>query len=48
MKISDVTILGQGDRVLYFKSDDKEYLFTSKIWSLLTEIKQIQKIRLHS
>ena len=29
MKISDVTILGQGDRALILNLDDKEYLFIS-------------------
>ena len=30
MKISDVTILGQGDRALILNLDDKEYLFEIK------------------
>ena len=41
MKISDVTILGQGDRALILNLDDKEYLFISgkNSGALLTEIK---------
>jgi flagellar biogenesis protein FliO len=41
MKISDVTVLGQGDRALILNLDDKEYLFISgkNSGALLTEIK---------
>ena len=41
MKVSDVTILGQGDRALILNLDDKEYLFISgkNSGALLTEIK---------
>jgi len=45
MKISDVTILGQGDRALILNLDDKEYLFISgkNSGALLTEIKTNSK-----
>ena len=41
MKVSDVTVLGQGDRALILNLDDKEYLFISgkNSGALLTEIK---------
>ena len=41
MRVSDVTILGQGDRALILNLDDKEYLFISgkNSGALLTEIK---------
>lgn len=41
MKVSEVTILGQGDRALILNLDDKDYLFISgkNSGSLLTEIK---------
>ena len=41
MKISDVTILGQGDRALILNLDEREYLFISgkNSGALLTEIK---------
>ena len=49
MKISDVTILGQGDRALILNLDDKEYLFISgkNSGALLTEIKTNSKIKPH-
>ena len=45
MKISDVTILGQGDRALILNLDDKEYLFISgkNSGAILTEIKTNSK-----
>ena len=41
MKVSEVTILGQGDRALILNLDDKDYLFISgkNSGSLITEIK---------
>ncbi len=41
MKVSEVTLLGQGDRALILNLDDKDYLFISgkNSGSLLTEIK---------
>lgn len=41
MRVSEVTILGQGDRALILNLDDKDYLFISgkNSGSLLTEIK---------
>ncbi len=41
MKVSEVTILGQGDRALILNLDNKDYLFISgkNSGSLLTEIK---------
>ena len=42
MTVSEVTILGQGDRALILKLDNKDYLFISgkNSGSLLTEIKK--------
>ena len=50
MKISDVTILGQGDRALILNLDDKEYLFISgkNSGALLTEIKTNTKNKTNS
>ena len=47
MKISDVTILGQGDRALILNLDEKEYLFISgkNSGALLTEIKTNTKTK---
>ena len=41
MRVSEVTILGQGDRALILNLDNKDYLFISgkNSGSLLTEIK---------
>ena len=41
MKVSEVTMLGQGDRALILNLDNKDYLFISgkNTGSLLTEIK---------
>ena len=41
MKVSEVTVLGQGDRALILNLDDKDYLFISgkNSGALLTEIK---------
>jgi len=41
MKVSDVTLLGQGDRALILSLDDKDFLFISgkNSGALLTEIK---------
>lgn len=41
MKVSEVTMLGQGDRALILNLDNKDYLFISgkNSGSLLTEIK---------
>ena len=41
MKVSDVTLLGQGDRALILNLDDKDFLFISgkNSGALLTEIK---------
>ena len=41
MKVSDVTILGQGDRALILNLDNKDFLFISgkNSGALLTEIK---------
>tara|TARA_B100001115_G_scaffold157252_1_gene129616 strand:- start:8 stop:274 length:267 start_codon:yes stop_codon:yes gene_type:complete len=42
MIVSEVTILGQGDRALILNLDDKEYLFISgkNSGALLTEVKK--------
>ena len=42
MKVSEVTLLGQGDRALILNLDNKDYLFISgkNSGSLLTEIKK--------
>ena len=47
MKVSEITILGQGDRALILNLDDKDYLFISgkNSGALLTEIKQNNKIK---
>ena len=41
MKVSDVTLLGQGDRALILKIDQKDFLFISgkNTGAILTEIK---------
>ena len=41
MKVSDVTLLGQGDRALILKIDEKDFLFISgkNSGAILTEIK---------
>ena len=47
MKISEVTILGQGDRALILSLDNKDYLFISgkNSGSLLTEIKNSSNVK---
>ena len=42
MKVSDVTLLGQGDRALILNIDNKDYLFISgkNSGAILTEIKK--------
>tara|TARA_Y100000589_G_C27067953_1_gene594126 strand:+ start:557 stop:823 length:267 start_codon:yes stop_codon:yes gene_type:complete len=47
MRVSEITILGQGDRALILNLDDKDYLFISgkNSGALLTEIKQNNKIK---
>lgn len=42
MKVSDVTLLGQGDRALILNIDNKDYLFISgkNTGAILTEIKK--------
>ena len=42
MKVSDVTLLGQGDRALILSIDNKDYLFISgkNTGAILTEIKK--------
>ena len=42
MKVSDITLLGQGDRALILNLDDKDFLFISgkNSGALLTEIKK--------
>tara|TARA_B100000989_G_scaffold128388_1_gene95328 strand:- start:3206 stop:3586 length:381 start_codon:yes stop_codon:yes gene_type:complete len=50
MKISDVTLLGQGDRALILNIDEKDFLFISgkNSGALLTEIKSINQFRGHA
>ncbi len=47
MKVSEVTVLGQGDRALILNLDDKDYLFISgkNSGSLLTEIKKSNNLK---
>ncbi|MBS91768.1 MAG: hypothetical protein CMM95_01765 [Rickettsiales bacterium] len=47
MKVSEVTMLGQGDRALILNLDEKDYLFISgkNSGALLTEIKNQNKIK---
>ena len=49
MKVSDVTLLGQGDRALILKIDEKDFLFISgkNSGAILTEIKNenVSKVR---
>ena len=49
MKVSEVTVLGQGDRALILNLDDKDYLFISgkNSGALLTEIKH-KNIKTHN
>ena len=44
MKVSEVTILGQGDRALILNLDDKDYLFISgkNSGALLTELRSVR------
>ena len=47
MKVSEVTLLGQGDRALILNLDDKDYLFISgkNSGALLTEIKSQSNLK---
>ena len=47
MKVSDVTLLGQGDRALILKIDEKDFLFISgkNSGALLTEIRSQKKLQ---
>lgn len=47
MKVSEVTILGQGDRALILNLDDKDYLFISgkNSGALLTEVKPSGEVK---
>ena len=47
MKVSDVTLLGQGDRALILNLDEKDFLFISgkNSGALLTEIKSVNQTR---
>ena len=47
MKVSDVTLLGQGDRALILSLDNKDYLFISgkNSGALLTEVKKSTELR---
>ena len=47
MTVSEVTILGQGDRALILNLDDKDYLFISgkNSGALLTEIKSNNSLK---
>ncbi len=47
MKVSEVTVLGHGDRALILNLDDKDYLFISgkNSGALLTEIKSPKKLQ---
>ena len=44
MTVSEITILGQGDRALILNLDDKDYLYISgkNSGALLTEIKSLK------
>ena len=50
MKVSEVTLLGQGDRALILNLDNKDYLFISgkNSGSLLTEIKNNKTLKKNS
>ena len=50
MVVSEITMLGQGDRALILNLDNKDYLFISGKNSgpLLTEIKQSNNIKRNS
>ena len=47
MKVSEVTMLGQGDRALILNLDEKDFLFISgkNSGALLTEIKTQNKVK---
>ena len=47
MKVSDVTLLGQGDRALILSLDNKDYLFISgkNSGALLTEVKKVNEFK---
>ena len=47
MTVSEVTMLGQGDRALILSLDNKDYLFISgkNSGSLLTEIKNSSNVK---
>ena len=47
MKVSDVTLLGQGDRALILSLDNKDYLFISgkNSGALLTEVKKANEFK---
>lgn len=47
MKVSDVTLLGQGDRALILSLDNKDYLFISgkNSGALLTEVKKSNEFK---
>ena len=47
MKVSEVTVLGHGDRALILNLDDKDYLFISgkNSGALLTEIRSQKKLQ---
>ena len=47
MKVSEVTLLGQGDRALILNLDNRDYLFISgkNSGSLLTEIKNTSNLK---
>ena len=47
MTVSEVTLLGQGDRALILSLDNKDYLFISgkNSGSLLTEIKNSSNVK---
>ena len=49
MSVSDVTILGQGDRALILNLDNKDYLFISgkNSGALLTEIKTNNNLKVN-
>ena len=50
MKVSEVTILGQGDRALILNLDNKDYLFISgkNSGALLTEIKKSENPKINN
>ena len=47
MKVSDITLLGQGDRALILSLDNKDYLFISgkNSGALLTEVKKTNEFK---